>query len=214
MPVAPPIRAVLFDVEDVIAHPDVAAADRRLAARWPGLTHADVQRARNGPALYPLWESHSTGRLDLEGYWGAVLAALDRPAAPADVAAIVDTYRATAWAWLDAVVLAWVPRLRAAGLRAGILSNSAPYHDDHAAVFEGLFDVAHFSHRTGRRKPDADAYTAAAVALDAAPAEVVFVDDKPRNTDAAAALGFVAIRFTGAVDLAARLGAPGMATGR
>jgi FMN phosphatase YigB (HAD superfamily) len=77
-------------------------------------------------------------------------------------------------------------------------------------AFEGLFDVALFSHRCGRRKPDPAAYAAAAAALGVAPAQVVFVDDKPRNVQAAAAVGMHGLVFTGPARLAEDLVALGL----
>lgn len=209
-PSPPPIEAVLFDVEDVIARPDQAAMARRLAEAWPGLGLAELQAARNGPALYPLWEAYSVGRLDERRYWGAVLAALGRPDDPASVEALIALYADLAWAELDEAVLALAEALRAGGRRIGLLSNSAAHHEARIPGFAGRFDVAHFSHRTGRRKPDPEAYRAAAAALRAAPSAIVFVDDKARNVEAAAALGMRGIRFVDAERLRRELAALGL----
>lgn len=209
-----PIAAVVFDVEGVIAHPAAAEADRRLGERWPGLTDAEVQRTRNRPDLYPLWEALSTGRLAHDAYWAAILAALGMPAAPRDVDAMIAIQRATAWACLDADVLAWAPRLRRRGVGVALLSNSGPYHDDHLETFAGLYDVAHFSHRTGRRKPDRDAYAGVAAALGVAAAAIAFVDDKGRNIDAAEAAGMIGVPFESAAALRASLAALGLADRR
>jgi HAD superfamily hydrolase (TIGR01509 family) len=53
----------------------------------------------------------------------------------------------------------------------------------------------------GVRKPDPEAYLTAARALGAEPSELVFVDDRQGNCDAAAALGIDAIRFEDAKQL-------------
>lgn len=50
----------------------------------------------------------------------------------------------------------------------------------------------------GFRKPDARFFEAITTELGVEPASCVFVDDQPRNCDAAASLGFDAIRFEGA----------------
>jgi len=198
---SPRLRAALFDVEDVIAHADAGEAERRLGARWPGLTMDAVRIARNRPDQYARWEAYSVGRLDGVAYWTEILATLGLPADAGEAAALLEIHGATAWARLDAAVLDVAARLRADGLRLGLLSNSAPYHEGRIGDFAGGFDVAHFSHRTGRRKPDPEAYRAAARDLGVPPEDIVFVDDKSRNTEAARRLGMTAIRFEGATAL-------------
>lgn len=49
--------------------------------------------------------------------------------------------------------------------------------------------------RTGVRKPEPDAYLGAAKALGVAPGDCLFVDDRARNCDAAAAVGMPAHHF-------------------
>jgi putative hydrolase of the HAD superfamily len=204
-------RAVLFDVEGVIARADVARADRELRRRWPALTSDRVHRVRNTPTMYALWEEYSCGRVDPDTYWAAVLTALELPATPEAVAAMRAVRAATAWSVLDDAVLAIARRLRDdRGLRLGILSNSAPDDEPQIARFEHLFDCPCFSHRTGLRKPDPAAYRAAARALVARPEAVAFIDDKSRNLDAAAAVGMHPVAFRDAASLDADLVALGV----
>ena len=68
-----------------------------------------------------------------------------------------------------------------------------------------IVDRACFSHRTGLRKPDAEAYRAAAHALGVGATEIVFVDDKARNLAAAASVGMGTAPFRDADDLEANL---------
>ncbi len=206
----PEIRAALFDVEGVIARADVAEADRRLGTLRPGLTLRQLQVVRNLPANYPLWEAYSIGAMTSEAYWSAILASLGLPAPAEQVEAVIGIQRATAWARLDPAVLDLARALGARGLRLGILSNSAPYHDEAIAGFAGAFDVAHFSHRTGRRKPMAEAYLEAARALGVPAEAIVFIDDKARNTVAAEQVGMRAVQFQAAEALAGALAALGL----
>ncbi|MCB0215009.1 MAG: HAD family phosphatase [Caldilineae bacterium] len=193
-----PIRALLFDVEGVIAQPDRAAADRGLAGLAAGLDSRAVHAARNRPETYPLWERYSTGCLTREAYWSAILEALEIPVEAEALEALLDIQAATCWARLDATLLARIAGLRGPrGPRLGLLSNSAPDHEPFIARFEADFDMAHFSHRTGRRKPQPEAYLAALEALGAPPEATLFVDDKPRNTEAAARLGLQVWHYTG-----------------
>lgn len=204
-------RAVLFDVENVIAYPDEALFSERLARLDPSLTPARLQATRDEPQLYVLWDRYSVGGMTSTDYWRAIAEGLGLEPAPEAGEALRRAYAESAWARRDAAVLALVSALRESGrFRLGLLSNSAPEHDDHAAAFEGLFDVAIFSHRVGRRKPSATAYLGAATALGVAPEAVVFVDDKLRNTQAAEATGMTGIVFTDAPALAEALSALGL----
>lgn len=207
-------QAVLFDAEGVIVHPDLARAEASLEREWPGMSVATVQAARNSEALYPLWEEYSCGRMRSEAYWAAILESVGITAEPDSVEAMQTIQAATAWARLDQAVLDLVRSLRtAARVRVGVLSNSAPDYDDAIEGFERVFDCAHFSHRTGRRKPEPEAFLGAAAALGATPDAIVFVDDKSRNRLAAEALGMHALAFTSADALAADLTALGLAAG-
>jgi HAD superfamily hydrolase (TIGR01509 family) len=62
----------------------------------------------------------------------------------------------------------------------------------------------------GRRKPQPAAYLEAAVALEVRPFEVVFIDDKARNTRAAEEQGMTGVVFTGAAELSAALAQLGL----
>jgi putative hydrolase of the HAD superfamily len=195
---AEPVRAVVFDVGGVIAYQDSDAADALLAAAGLPLTAAAVQEARDSEAMYGLGEDYSRGRMSPAAYWGAVLETLGLAATLERTELLQAVHQATVWSVVDAEVLALVRRLRGRdGLRLGILSNSAPEYERHIGAFVELFDVVHFSHRTGRRKPEAVAYQAAIEALGVPAEAAVFIDDKARNVAAAAEVGLQALHFHG-----------------
>lgn len=186
------MQAVVFDVGGVLADQDIEAADAGYGALRPDLTAGIVNAARRAPELYDLWERYSVGRLASETYWTAVALALGLPAKR--WGALRRVHADTVWArplatgWMAARSLR-----RRSGLSLGILSNSAPECESHTSPMAGLFDVLHFSHRTGRRKPEAEAYLAMALALGAEPRRIVFVDDQQRNLEAASAVGMIAL---------------------
>jgi putative hydrolase of the HAD superfamily len=83
--------------------------------------------------------------------------------------------------------------------RTGILSNSfigARERERAAYGFEDLVDTLVYSHEVGRAKPDPEVYEIAAKRLGVEPAEIVFIDDRPRCVDGARAYGFHAVLFT------------------
>ena len=198
-PLAGRKSAVIFDVEGVIAHPDEADLARRLRALDTDLTPARLNQVRRTPELYPEWERYSVGRIESDAYWSAVLRALGRPESL--VPQLKSAMTATWWARIDVAVLDIIDGLRRRGVRLAILSNSAPEHDPVADRLAALVDVAHFSHRVGRRKPDEVAYLSLIERLGTSPAQSVFIDDKPRNTRAAAKLGLRAVDFVSADQL-------------
>ncbi len=89
--------------------------------------------------------------------------------------------------------------VKAAGRRVGILSNELElfYGADTMSkldilkLMDALVDATH----TKILKPDQRAYALGCEALGLAPANVVFLDDQPRNVEGAKAAGLVAIRF-------------------
>jgi len=106
--------------------------------------------------------------------------------------------------------------LAAQRLRPHLLSNY-PEWWQRVEARTGLSRFAEWSFvscRTRHRKPDPEAYLHAARTLGVAPSDCLFVDDVEKNVAAAARLGMVARRFTGAATLRADLVALGVLPGR
>ncbi|MFC7494621.1 MULTISPECIES: HAD family hydrolase [unclassified Nocardioides] len=82
----------------------------------------------------------------------------------------------------------------------GLTNWSAELYPHAPAAFDfiGLLDVVVVSGREGVAKPDAAAFELVAERSGLPLDRLVFVDDSPRNVDAAAALGMDALLFTGA----------------
>jgi putative hydrolase of the HAD superfamily len=195
------LRAAIFDVEGVIAFPDQEALASGLAEIDPSLTLERLHGIRHSPDLYPMWQAYSTGDMDGNAYWNEVLRAAGRPGTATEVAAIRGLQSRATWARLDEEVLLIADALRKAGLRVALLSNSADDYEPQISRFIHRFDCAHFSHRTGRRKPDPAAYLSLAAELAVVPEAILFIDDKPRNIDAAAAVGMRTCWFRSAGQL-------------
>lgn len=93
----------------------------------------------------------------------------------------------------DPVMVDAVRRVRSAGFRTGLLSNSWSM-DYPREDWQQLFDVTVVSGEVGMRKPEPRIYRHTAAALGVDPTECVFVDDLPSNVAAALEVGMVAIR--------------------
>ena len=116
----------------------------------------------------------------------------ERPVGKELVDAMVDAYR-----WLDGIP-ALLEELSATGVPMFALSNYPRWygHIDDKLGLARFLDDRFVSWRTGLRKPDPAAYEHAARELGVAPADCVFVDDRPENCRAAEDVGMEALRYT------------------
>lgn len=84
-------------------------------------------------------------------------------------------------------------RIRSAGVRIGLLSNSWGTGMYPRERLEACFDVQVISGEVGLRKPDPAIYELAADRLGVPPARCAFVDDLDRNVEAAEGLGMCGV---------------------
>ena len=109
--------------------------------------------------------------------------------------------------------VALLQRLKAGGARVHALSNFA--HEKFAlacAEFPFLteFDVAVISGRERVAKPDRRIFEILVERVGKAPSELLFVDDSPKNVDAARAFGIETLHYTPGLDLAREFAARGL----
>ncbi len=97
----------------------------------------------------------------------------------------------------------------------GMLNNEARELNDYRIETFGLrgyFDFFFSSCYVGLRKPHEQIFRMAIDVLQCEPGEVIFIDDRPGNVEAAAAVGIHAIRFQGSEQVARDLAALGIET--
>jgi epoxide hydrolase-like predicted phosphatase len=97
-----------------------------------------------------------------------------------------------------------VARLRAAGVRTALLSNSFGLEYDRSE-WPQLFDVTVISHEVRMRKPAPAIFELTCEQLGVRPSDVVFVDDLEPNVLAARALGMDGVHHVEAATTLARL---------
>jgi putative hydrolase of the HAD superfamily len=184
---------VLFDYGGVICQPQPGRDVARMAAAV-GCPVADL--------LVPYWAyrlDYDRATLDVTRYWQQVGADLGRSFTSPQIAEL-SRLDAGSWLHLQPDTVHLVAGLAAAGMRLAVLSN-AP--DDTAQAVHGLPVARHFQHlvfscHLKLAKPDPECFRAALGVLQAEPADVIFLDDRPDNVAAAAALGIRSARFTDA----------------
>jgi putative hydrolase of the HAD superfamily len=188
---ANPIDVVLFDYGQVLSGPPDPAAWARLRA-ITGLDEASLHDA--------YWKfRHDYDRDALTGptYWQAVAdrTGITLDAAKLDALLAVDI---DLWTSLNLPMVEWAGRLQRAGIRTGILSNIGDL------IAQGIvaklpwlsaFDHCIWSYALHMAKPEPAIYLKTAEILSAAPANILFLDDREDNIAAAAALGFQTILY-------------------
>ncbi len=174
------ITTLVFDIGGVFLHPD-ADAMGRLAAK----TQCSVEVFED--ILFgDSWEEYKRGYLSESGYWQACAAALppglSGPALQTGFEAAV----------VPAVDLARLVSHMKTRYAIHALSNAGAELERRLTQFGlyHLFDEVINSHRVHMAKPEPAIFQYTAALIGARPEEILFVDDKPRNTEAAAQLGF------------------------
>jgi len=183
------IKGVIFDYGRVLAwtqHQEPRAAWERRLGLEPGALTRAVHNEHS-------WIAAQRGTMTLDAHWQEVGFALRLT--PADTGAL----RAAFYAGdvLNVALVTCIERLRANGLRVGLLSNFSADLRTMLAQQDLLqhFDALAISAEIGVMKPDAAAYQAVLAMLGLEAHTCIFIDDIPANVAAAQALGIHGIVF-------------------
>ena len=98
----------------------------------------------------------------------------------------------------DGAMVAAVKRVKAAGIRTGLLSNSLGSGRYDRDSFPELFDGVVISGEVGLHKPQPEMFMLGAERIGLPPEQCVFVDDLRENCEGAEAVGMTAILHRGA----------------
>ncbi|MGW3418896.1 HAD family hydrolase [Streptomyces phaeochromogenes] len=197
---------VLFDLFGVIARHQRPGALAKMAARCHAPTDAFTT------AYWACRPPYDAGQQSAPEYWTAVLRSLS-PSLPLSVEAdTIEELRLAdidSWSRVDSRMVAYVQSLRQPlrGVAEVALLSNIP--SDHADAFLAAqpwlhtLDHVAFSGKIKAAKPSPAAFHHCVVALRAAPADFLFVDDREENVRAAQAVGMNGHVFTGRDELAA-----------
>ena len=156
----------------------------------------------------PGWDRAQRGEASLDDAWEQVGQQLEL--GEREVAALKLDF----WAGdrLDADLVALIRSLREQGLHTALLRNHTANLPRLLTDLEldSLFDEVIVSALEGVAKPAPEIYRRALERLEVAPAEAVFVDDRPANVTGARAAGMTGIRFRGTLHLRRALAAAGL----
>jgi putative hydrolase of the HAD superfamily len=186
-----PVQAVLFDYGMVLSGPPLPAAWTRMRS----ITGLDE------PTLHREYWAHrhdyDRGTLSGTAYWQELARGgkIELSAAQVDDLIAADT---DLWGELNLPMVHWAQSLQHSGMRTGILSNIGDAMSTGLlAKFEwlGAFDHCIWSHQLKLAKPEAAIYQHAAEGLRTPPANILFIDDRIENIQAALAAGMQAIQY-------------------
>ncbi len=186
------IKAVIFDLGGVLVRTEFPQARRELA-RQLGQDLETLDRLIWGRED---WELAQIGAITYDEYWSRVAADLGLTT-PEELSDFRREY--FSGDRVNQELVALIKNLRK-DYKIGLLSNAPDRLDvwleEHWGIKE-LFDAIVYSAKVGMAKPDLAIYRLVLDRLDVLPSEAVFIDDYPRNVNAALELGMKAIRFTG-----------------
>lgn len=188
-----PIRALLFDYGMVLSGPPNPAAWSRLRSI------TDLEEVRFHQSYWQHRDAYDRGDLTGPAYWKLIAAEAGLPALSSeDLNSLLDA-DTDLWTDLNLPMAEWAQSLHRAGIPTGILSNMPdamelgvrrkhPWLDD--------FDHRTWSHRLNTAKPDPAIYRHAAQGLAQSPFNILFLDDKLENIEAAHNAGMQTVQYS------------------
>ena len=200
------ISAVLFDYGLVLTGPADPAA-RAAMQRVLGVEDERVQAA-----YWRYRDAYDRGALSGVAYWHEVAGDVGRTLDAESLAALIAADNAL-WTQPNQPMIDWAARLQQAGIKTGILSNIGDEMETGVRTrFLWLAEFAHqtFSHQLGIAKPDAAIYLHAVAGLGVPSEEILFIDDRLENIEAARGLGMMAVQYLGHEAFVAEMEAVGL----
>lgn len=193
------LRVLMVDVDGVVIRPRPGGWGAEMEADL-GLPVATLQAHFFGPH----WADVVLGRAGLHERLGPVLAEI----APHLTSRAVADYWFARDAQLDEALLADLAALRAAGVRLHLATVQE--HERAAYIWNRLglrdsFDAMHYAADLGCAKPDPAFFTAVQARTGHAPADLVLLDDRHDNVEAARAAGWGGVLWDGTRPLAEAL---------
>jgi putative hydrolase of the HAD superfamily len=179
------MHVLIFDLFGVIARQQSPG----------GMARVEQEAGKSGPEFWEAYWRHrpryDSGADAARVYWRSVGATLGRDFSEGRIETLVAVDVAS-WSEVDPEMVSYVAELRRRGHRLGLLSNIpaelADHYEERHAWLEH-FEVRAFSSRIGHAKPARAAFTWCLEAFGVSPGEVLFIDDRAENVEAAAAVG-------------------------
>jgi putative hydrolase of the HAD superfamily len=199
------LQAVIFDYGEVISGPPDPQAHRNL------LAVAGVEEELFEKAYWAHRLDYDADILNGQTYWQTVARGAGVSFTAKQIGQLIEQ-DAIMWMNLNPAMLAWIPKLKQAGVRLGILSNMP------AGVLGYMRPrfpwLAQFDHLTwscdlGVVKPDPAIYLHTVKKLSVSPDQALFIDNLEKNIAGAEAVGLHTALFENVEQLQGDLGRRG-----
>jgi putative hydrolase of the HAD superfamily len=195
------LQAVIFDYGEVLSGPPDEQAHRNL------LAIAGVEEEAFEKAYWAHRLDYDADILNAQTYWQTVARDTGVRFTAKQIEQLTEQ-DAIMWMNLNPAMLAWIPRIKQAGFRLGILSNMGDGVLDYLRPrFSWLdqFDWLTWSCELGVVKPDPAIYLHTVKKLNVSPERALFIDNLQKNIDGAEAIGLQAALFENVEQLQADL---------
>ncbi|MEM9365050.1 MAG: HAD family phosphatase [Planctomycetota bacterium] len=222
------IRLVLFDLGNVLVAFDRDRAANNVANLFDAsvdevetLLHGVRDLTRDPSAVFGIQASMESGELSEAAFCQTIRETLSKPDSPKSVSDQAILTAISAMFWPIEGMSRVVQDVRDLGLAVGILSNTCRAHWDwiqaqEYEVTSGRFDCTILSYKVGAMKPSPAIYSQAergAADLGVRSGQILFLDDRQENVDAATERGWYACCCTGVEAAVSSLHEHGIATG-
>ncbi|HEV8049364.1 MAG TPA: HAD family phosphatase [Thermoplasmata archaeon] len=199
------ISLLLWDIGGVLLSNGWDHGSREAAVRHFGLDGAEFEKRHA-----QVESDFERGRIDWDQYLEATVFYTPRAFLPGAVRSFAESRSTAIVPNLD---LARRLRTRREWTMATLNNESRQLNDYRIRTFglRDVFDVFFSSGYTGRRKPDPAAYEYALRLTQRLPEETIFIDDRPENVAAAAALGLRTVLMRDPAQLRNDLASAGVA---
>ena len=201
------LQAVIFDYGEVLSGPPDQQAHRNL------LAIAGVEEEAFEKAYWAHRLDYDADILNAQTYWQTVARDTGVRFTAKQIEQLTEQ-DAIMWMNLNPAMLAWIPRIKQAGFRLGILSNMGDGVLDYLRPrFSWLsqFDWLTWSCELGVVKPDPAIYLHTVKKLNVSPERALFIDNLQKNIDGAEAIGLHAALFENVEQLQADIARRGFA---
>jgi putative hydrolase of the HAD superfamily len=201
------LQAVIFDYGEVLSGPPDQQAHRNL------LAIAGVEEEAFEKAYWAHRLDYDADILNAQTYWQTVARDTGVRFTAKQIEQLTEQ-DAIMWMNLNPAMLAWIPRIKQAGFRLGILSNMGDGVLDYLRPrFSWLsqFDWLTWSCELGVVKPDPAIYLHTVKKLNVSPDRALFIDNLQKNIAGAEAIGLHAALFENVEQLQADLARRGFA---
>lgn len=185
------LQAVIFDYGEVISGPPDKRAHERM------LTIAGVKEEAFEKSYWVHRLDYDADILNGQTYWQTIAGECATRFTGEQIEQLMEQ-DAAMWMNLNSAMLAWIPKIKAAGLKLGILSNMpAGVLTFMKPRFDWLeqFDHLTWSCDLGVVKPDPAIYLHTVKKLNVAPDQALFIDNLEKNIVGAEAVGLHAALF-------------------